>query len=56
MSKANPEIKQLFERMRKFTRNSKVAVITAKAPTMTQAELDRCNTASFNWDYIGLLR
>lgn len=56
MSKNDSEMKQLFERMRKFTRNNKVVIITAKAPTMTQAEIDQCNARPFTCDYIGMLR
>ena len=56
MSKNDPEIKQLFERMRKFTRNNKVVMITAKAPPMTQAEIDMANSIPYTCDYIGMLR
>ena len=57
MSKKDPAIQKLFERMREFTRNNKVVFITAKAPPMTQAEIDAANNHPNRYsDYIGMLR
>lgn len=56
MAKNDPEIKKLVERMRAFTRNNKVIILTAKAPPMTQAEIDMANSKPYTCDYIGMLR
>ena len=56
MSNKDLEVKKLFERMREWTCNNKVVFITAKAPPMTQAEIDRANSIPYTCDYIGMLR
>lgn len=55
MKNADPEIRKLFEKMRTLSWNKGIAIITAKATPMTQAEIDAANQPRCI-DYIGMLR
>ena len=52
---ADPEIRKLFEKMRTLSWGKGIAIITAKAAPMTQAEIAAANQPRCI-DYIGLLK
>lgn len=49
-------IRDLHEHMRAFTQQQGVVIITAKAPPMTEEELERAARTPMFVDYIGMLK
>lgn len=55
MSKHDPELRKVFDRMRQLGFHKNVVMVTAKAKPMTPAEIEAANQPRCI-DYIGLMR